>query len=144
MLKELFLGEILSKEKFLIIDSAIDLSKPIQLQLQQIFKINSLNFNDFKYEFINPSSPLALEKINANKNILVSTTFTTIKSESVEDLIYAGISHKLKDKNIFSLMPFQIVGSDFENYKNEVFQLSKNNVCFYFLSQDCTKFELYK
>lgn len=137
-------AKILCNESFLIIDNAIRLSKNIEIQLKQIFEINDIDFKRFRYQFIQATSDIVLENILVNDNIIVSTTFTTIKSDAVEDLINAAIKHNLKNKNIFSLMQFQIVGADFEYYKEEVSILSKNNVWFYFLNKDYTTFERYE
>lgn len=138
------LAEVLINEKFLIVDNAPSLSKDIVTQLKQIFYINDLDFGKFKYDYVQATSAAAFSKISEHKNILVSTTFTTIKSNAVEDLINAGIEYGLKNKNVFSLMQFSNVGSDFEDYKPEVSKLAKNNVHFYFMSEGFTHFNLYE
>ncbi len=135
---------ILTKESFLIVDNAPSFSESFKLMLQQIFTINELSFKDFRYEYVQATSDEAFKKIKEHKNIIVSTTFTTIKSNAIEDLINAGIKHGLKDKNVFSIMQFSTVGSDFEDYKPEVLQLAKNNVHFYFIGKWHTTFDLYK
>lgn len=137
-------AKILIQEKFLIVDNAIDYKRYNKDLLSVIFRINDLDINHFNYEYTNASAPDVFEKVKAHKNILVTTTFTTIKSYTIEDLLRLAIEQELKDKKIFSLMSFKIVGSDFENYKDEITKLEKNNVHFYFISEKFSQFNKYE
>lgn len=129
-------AENLTKDNFLIVDNAIEYKYYDKSLLSQIFRINDLKLDDFKYEYSNATDPAVFEKILKHKNIIVSTSFTTIKSNAFEDLLSLAIKHNLKDKNILSLLPFKIVGSDFENYKPEIMILLKNDINFLFISSD--------
>ncbi len=134
---------ILAQQQFLVVDNAPDLSAHIKTVLGQIFEMNDLLFSDLKYEYVQATRDDAFAKIQNHTNILISSTFTTIKSEAVEDLINAGIKHNLQNKNIFSLMPFDVVGEDFEYYKPEIAILEKQNVLFYFI-KGASIFERYE
>ncbi len=136
-------AEILSHRKFLIVDNAPQLSGHIKNVLGQIHRCNELNEDSFSHEYVQATNPIYFSKILEYENILVSTTFTTIKSDAFEDLIEAAIANNIKNKNIFSLFQFDIVGESFENYTPEILELRKNNVHFYFISDDLSMFEHY-
>lgn len=136
-------AKVLVKEKFLIVDNAIDYTRYNSELLRQIFRINKFLFTDFDFEYVNASTNNVFDKICNHKNLIVSTTFTTIKSNAIEDLLSLAIHHRIADKNIFSIMPFKLVGSDFENYKQEIEKLAKNNVHFYFISPTYSEFNKY-
>jgi hypothetical protein len=135
---------VLTESKFLIVDSAPQVSEFIKSQLLHLCNINEIQIDKLNYEFADASNESTINKIKEYNNIVVATSFTTIKNDNIENLINAGVALNLSNKNIFSLMDFSTVGSSFEDYKDEVLELAKNNVHFYFIGQGSKSFELYE
>lgn len=145
-MKTISIKEALLEDKPLIIDNALSLSRDINTQLTQIFQINDLDYRayPFDHDYVQATNLDVIKQIQAHRTIIVNTSFTNIKSKAVEELFYFAINSEIKDKRILSLMPFSVVGHDFEDYKNEVTKLGESNVTFWFISEDFTSFELYE
>lgn len=107
------------------------------------------NFADLKdynieYHFNAHLREDTFEKIEKFDNILLNTSFTGMSGELLHNFVYGALSKNLKNKTIINCTSFSVLSIIFEQLKNEIIELSKNqNIHFYFPSSNMNCFVKY-